>query len=58
MFKKKKVEREFPGHPMVGTRRFDCQGLQGSIPGWGTKILQPMQHGQKKKSTKNYQQDK
>ena len=30
---------EFPGGPVVRTRRFHCRG-PGSIPGWGTKILQ------------------
>ena len=28
-------------------------GGMGSIPGWGTKILQAMQRGQKKKKKKN-----
>ena len=31
--------REFPGGPVVRTLRFHCWG-PGSIPGWGTKILQ------------------
>ena len=33
------ARREFPGGPVVRTRRFHCHGL-GSIPGWGTKIPQ------------------
>ena len=40
--------REFPGGPVVRTQHFHCQG-QGSIPGWGIKILQTMRHGQKNK---------
>ena len=47
MKKKKKAVREFPGGPVVRTQRFNCRGL-GSIPGWGTKIPQAVQHGQKK----------
>ena len=39
---------EFPGGPVVRTWRFYCWG-PGSIPGWGTKILQAMQCSQKKK---------
>ena len=31
--------REFPGSPVVKAQYFHCQGL-GSIPGWGSKILQ------------------
>ena len=36
---------EFPGSPVVRTRRFHCLSL-GSIPGWGAKILQAAQHDQ------------
>ena len=39
---------EFPGGPVVGTQHFHCQG-QGLISGWGTKILQAVWCGQKKK---------
>ena len=42
------VIREFPCGPVVRTRYFHCHGL-GSIPGQGTKILQAIQQGQKKK---------
>ena len=42
--------REFPGSPVVRTRCFHCRGL-GSIPGWGTKIPQAAQHGQKTPKT-------
>ena len=41
---------EFPGGPVVRTRRFHCSGL-GSIPGQGTKIPQAMWLGQKSKQT-------
>ena len=34
---KKSLIWEFPGGPVVRTRRFHCQG-SGSVPGWGTKI--------------------
>ena len=37
---------EFPGGPVVRTRRFHCHG-PGSIPGWGSKILQAMWRGPK-----------
>ena len=40
--------REFPGGPVVKTWCFHCQGL-GSIPGQGTKTLQAMQYGHKKR---------
>ena len=33
---------------MVRTGQFHCRG-PGSIPGWGTKIPQAEQYGQKKK---------
>ena len=33
---------------MIRTRAFTAEG-PGSIPGWGTKIPQAMQYGQKKK---------
>ena len=41
--------REFPGGLVVRTRRFHCGG-PGSTPGWGTKIPQAAQCGQKKKN--------
>ena len=37
---------EFPGGPVVGTVPSTTGGT-GSIPGWGAKILQAEQHGQK-----------
>ena len=37
---------EFPGGPVVRTCVFTAKGL-GSIPGWGTKIPQTAQRGQK-----------
>ena len=40
---------EFPGGPVVRTRRFHCCG-RGSIPGQGTKIPQATQHSQKQTS--------
>ena len=48
MKKEKKREEVFPGGPVVRTQRFQCHG-PGSIPGWGTKIPQAVQNGQKKK---------
>ena len=36
---KKRVDREFPGGPVVRTRCFH-RGSLGSIPGQGAKILQ------------------
>ena len=43
-----KQYREFPGGPVVRIQRFHCRG-PSSFPGWGTKILQDAQHGQKNK---------
>ena len=40
------IFREFPGGP-IRTQCFHCEGL-GSIPGWGTKILQAAQPKKKK----------
>lgn len=40
--------REFPGRPGVSTCCFGCHGL-GSVPAWGSKILQDTQRSQKKK---------
>ena len=40
--------REFPGGPVVRTRCFHCHG-PGSIPGWGTKILQATQPKKKER---------
>ena len=37
---------EFPGGPVVRTRRFHCRG-PGAIPGQGTKILEAATHGHK-----------
>ena len=45
--KETKASWGFPGGPVVRTQHFHCQG-PGSIPGWGTKIRQAMQCGQKK----------
>ena len=42
---------EFPGGPVVRTQCFHCRGL-GSASGWGTKIPQASQRGQKKKKKK------
>ena len=56
MLKKKRCHiktnhiRELPGGPVVRTWCFHCWG-PGSIPGQGTKILQAMWHGQKKKKS-------
>ena len=43
---------ELPGSPMIRTQRFHCKG-PGSIPGWGTKILQTVWHGQNKTKIPN-----
>ena len=40
--------REFPGGPVVRLCAFTAEGT-GSTPGRGTKILQAVQRGQKKK---------
>ena len=40
--------REFPGGLVLRILGFHCHGL-GSIPGWGTEILQAVWCGQKKK---------
>ena len=40
--------REFPGGPAVRTWCFHCGSL-GSVPGWGTKILQAMRKKKEKK---------
>ena len=45
---KKSYFRDFPGNPLVRTECFHCQG-PGSIPGWGTKLLQATHSGQKRK---------
>lgn len=37
--------REFPGRPGVSTCCFGCHGL-GSVPAWGSKILQAAWHNQ------------
>ena len=49
---KNKAFWKFPGSPVVRTRGFTAKG-PGSIPGWGTKISQTGQHGQKKKKKKS-----
>ena len=41
--------REFPGGAVVRTRGFRCRG-SGSVPVWGTKILQAAGHDKKKKT--------
>ena len=42
------MDRDFPGGPVV--KNLPCNaGDAGSIPGWGTKIPQAGQHGQKKR---------
>ena len=43
--------RDFPGGPVVKTSHSHCRGhgFEGSIPGWGTKILHATQHSQEKK---------
>ena len=33
------ISREFPGSPVIKTYIFTAEG-PGSIPGWGTEILQ------------------
>ena len=49
--------REFPGGLVVRIPGFHCCGL-GSIPGWGTEILQAMWGGQKTKQNKTKQTNK
>ena len=39
---------EFPGGQVVRIPGINCQGA-GSVPGWGTEILQAVQHSWKKK---------
>ena len=46
--KYEKKYRDLSGGLVVSTQHCHCQGL-GSIPGWGTKILQASQCGQEKK---------
>ena len=41
--------REFPGGPVVSTRRFHCRGPGCSIPGRGTKIPQAKKNTRKQK---------
>ena len=45
---------DFPGDPLVKTICFQYRGL-GSIPGWGTKIPDTMEHSRKtnKQTKKN-----
>ena len=43
----------FPGGPVVRTPRFHCQGCRFD-PGRGTKVLQAMRCGQKKKKEGNF----
>ena len=40
--RKRSSIREFPGGSMIRTQCFPCHGL-GSVPGWGTTILQATQ---------------
>ena len=48
---------EFPGGPVARTWCFHCWG-PGSIPGWGTKILQAVWLGQNKQNkTKKQSKD-
>ena len=42
---------EFPGGRVVRIPGIHCQG-PGSVPGWGTEILQAVQHSWKKKKKK------
>ena len=49
-FKKKKTQGNALGSPVVRTQHFHCSGL-GSIPAWGTKILQATQRGKNKKES-------
>ena len=44
---KKVISWKFPDGPVVRTLCFHCRD-PGSIPGWGTKILQAALYGQKK----------
>ena len=46
--KKEFLHGNLPGGPVVKTPQFHCRGL-GFDPGWGTKIPQAAQGGQKKK---------
>ena len=46
----KNKNREIPGHPVIRTQHFHSCSL-GSIPGWGPKIPQTVEHGQKTKTT-------
>ena len=48
---KNRVKRDFPHGPVVKTPCFHCRGM-GSIPGWGTKILNAMRHSSPKKEGK------
>ena len=45
--KMKRKLREFPGDPVLRTLCFHCRG---TIPGWGTKILQDLRWGQREKN--------
>ena len=51
IYRVKNLDRGFPGGPVVKTRTSKA-GIVGSIPGWGTEILQAVQHNQKKKKKK------
>ena len=44
---------DFPGGLVVRSRCFHCLGL-GSIPGWGTEMLQATRCGKKKKKLNHY----
>ena len=57
--KKKRKEKETTGNPLV-VQRLGLHALTdkgpGSIPGWGTKIPQAVQHSQKNNNKINYRQ--
>ena len=48
MLERKAKLAGLPGGPLVKASCFKCRGM-GSVPSWGTKILQACQCGQKKR---------
>ena len=54
--KKEFLHGNLPGGPVVKTPQFHCRGL-GFDPGWGTKIPQAAQGGQKKKKNLPHEVD-
>ena len=50
--KRKRLCREFPGGPVVGTPHFHAEGPPSISAGWGTSIPQAEQQSQKKKKKK------